>query len=52
LIVYALKAPEFTAGTGSKALGIDTESTFKKDNIMLKFGYTLFMYTDGATEAF
>jgi serine phosphatase RsbU (regulator of sigma subunit) len=52
MIVYALKAPEFTAGTGTTALGIDAESTFKKDNIVLKSGYTLFMCTDGVTEAF
>jgi len=52
LMVHPLKVPEFIAGTGSTALGIDEDSTFKKTNIMLKFGYTLFMYTDGVTEAF
>jgi serine phosphatase RsbU (regulator of sigma subunit)/ABC-type amino acid transport substrate-binding protein len=52
LMVHPLKAPEFIAGTDSTALGIDEDSTFKKTNIVLKFGYTLFMYTDGVTEAF
>jgi sigma-B regulation protein RsbU (phosphoserine phosphatase) len=52
LMVHPRKHPEFMAGTGSTALGIDEDSTFKKTNIMLKFGYTLFMYTDGVTEAF
>ncbi len=52
LMVYPLEDPEYLAGTGSTALGIDVDSTFKKANIVLKSGYTLFMYTDGVTEAF
>lgn len=52
LMVFLRKDPAFIAGTGSTALGIDEDSTFKKTNIMLKSGYTLFMYTDGVTEAF
>jgi serine phosphatase RsbU (regulator of sigma subunit)/ABC-type amino acid transport substrate-binding protein len=52
LMVFLRKDPAFIAGTGSTALGIDEDSTFKKTHIMLKSGYTLFMYTDGVTEAF
>jgi sigma-B regulation protein RsbU (phosphoserine phosphatase) len=52
LMVHPLKEPEFIAGTGSTALGIDEDSTFKKTDIVLKSDYTLFMYTDGVTEAF
>jgi sigma-B regulation protein RsbU (phosphoserine phosphatase) len=52
VMVHPHKDPMFIAGTGSTALGIDEDSTFKKTNIVLKSEYTLFMYTDGVTEAF
>jgi sigma-B regulation protein RsbU (phosphoserine phosphatase) len=52
LLLNPNESPEFIESSGSTALGIDAESTFKKDHIVLKSGYTLFMYTDGVTEAF
>ncbi|MFC1858909.1 SpoIIE family protein phosphatase [Thermodesulfobacteriota bacterium] len=52
LVVPKGNHAKFIAGTGSTALGIDDESIFTKASIVLEPGDTLFMYTDGVTEAF
>jgi ABC-type amino acid transport substrate-binding protein len=52
LIIRPGKAAEFLKGKGFTALGIDADSTFEKAEMILKTGDTLFIYTDGVTEAF
>ena len=43
--------PEFVAGTGSTALGINVDSTFSSAWLSLQYEDVLFLYTDGVTEA-
>jgi sigma-B regulation protein RsbU (phosphoserine phosphatase) len=42
----------FLAGTGDTVLGIDEDLSFHQSGMVLEPGDTLFMYTDGVTEAF
>ena len=51
LLVSNGNDPEFVAGTGSTALGIDVDSTFSSARLRLQYEDVLFLYTDGVTEA-
>ncbi len=44
--------PQFLVGGKSSAIGIDENSVFKKECLILNPGDTILMYTDGVTEAF
>ena len=52
LIIHAEKEACFLAGTGDTVLGIDDTISFHQADMVLAPGDTLFMYTDGVTEAF
>jgi sigma-B regulation protein RsbU (phosphoserine phosphatase) len=43
---------EFLTGGKSTALGIEEETVFRKAKLLLEPGDTIFLYTDGITEAF
>jgi len=43
---------EFSKKAVSPPVGIDEDSVFKKDTMVMKPGDVLFLYTDGVTEAF
>jgi len=52
LVIGPGKEARFIEGTGDTALGIDEDLVFHHADITLATGETLFMYTDGVTEAF
>jgi sigma-B regulation protein RsbU (phosphoserine phosphatase) len=52
LILRRNKNAEFLTGSRNMALGIDENFYFKHDNVILKPGEGIFLYTDGVTEAF
>ena len=52
LIIRQGKEAEYLVGPKGTALGIDEESIYQEANLIMHTGDTLFMYTDGVTEAF
>ncbi len=52
LIIEESGHVEFIKKAGSPPVGIDEDSLFKRDMLIMKPGDLLFMYTDGVTEAF
>jgi len=52
LVIGPDKEARFIEGTGDTALGIEEDLVFHQADITLAPGETLFMYTDGVTEAF
>jgi serine phosphatase RsbU (regulator of sigma subunit)/ABC-type amino acid transport substrate-binding protein len=52
LVIRHGKEACFLAGTGDTILGIDEDLSFHQSSMVLEPGDTLFMYTDGVTEAF
>lgn len=52
LIIRNEKEAEFLSGAASTILGIYEDTVYKKEKIILRPGDTIYMYTDGVTEAF
>lgn len=51
LVMRKSKEAQFLSGPGGVAIGIAEEAVFRKGEITLAAGDTLYMYTDGVTEA-
>lgn len=52
LIIRKGREPEFLTGASGTVVGVDEDAVYKKATISLEAGDTLYMYTDGVTEAF
>jgi phosphoserine phosphatase RsbU/P len=52
LIVRAGEGAEFLKGGESTVLGVEEDTEYAKETIFLRPGDTLYLYTDGVTEAF
>jgi sigma-B regulation protein RsbU (phosphoserine phosphatase) len=52
LIARKGKEPEFLTGAASTVAGVDEDTVYTKESIFLQPGDTIYMYTDGLTEAF
>ncbi|MBT3251219.1 MAG: SpoIIE family protein phosphatase [Candidatus Marinimicrobia bacterium] len=52
ILIPKNKPPEYLSNTGDTALGIFEDIQYKSSELILNPGDTLFLYTDGVTEAF
>jgi len=52
LVAVQKKEPEFLHGAGGMVIGIIREAEYRSGSLELSKGDTLYMYTDGVTEAF
>ena len=52
LIIRGKEKIDFLEAKKNTAIGIDEEAVFRKEELILQPGDTIYMYTDGVTEAF